>query len=542
MPAYEVTSPDGKKYRVTAPDGATQDEVLAYAQKQFAAPAPKPDMYKQTAKADSNLDNLAAAAGGVLSGIPIGAREIFGTPRPGEFKEWKDSMAGLWSTPMGKVGAIAGGALPAIPAMMIPGVNTVAGAAATGAVMGALEPTGGEDGQRARNVAMGFGLGGLGQKGGQMIGSALSNRAAAKTAEMATAKSQNSVRDATLKAAQEAGFALPPSQVNPTMANRALEGLAGKLTTAQSASAKNQSLANSIVRKDLGLADDAPLMRETLMNLRKDASAKGYAPLKQFGEIAADKPYAQAVLDLGKKYDATTGGMKSLKNPEVEGLLADAQKLSFDSENVVEFLRNMREQGFANAGPLANARDKALGKNQLSIAAAIEDLAERNLVKAGQTEVLQNFRDARKLIAKSFTAEKALNPATGNIDSSKIAAMFSKDKPLSDGMRDLGRIARAFPAATKEVTTSMPGISPLDYYASAGAAAASGNLLPLAMPIARVGMRAGILSGPYQRAMVNAPSYNTSALAKLLGTNKKKTQELLGLLGGAFAPVGDRAE
>lgn len=37
MPDYEITSPDGKKFVVTAPDGATQEQVLSYAQKQFSA-------------------------------------------------------------------------------------------------------------------------------------------------------------------------------------------------------------------------------------------------------------------------------------------------------------------------------------------------------------------------------------------------------------------------------------------------------------------------------------------------------------------------
>lgn len=35
MATYEITSPDGQKYKVTAPDSASQDEVLAYAQKSF---------------------------------------------------------------------------------------------------------------------------------------------------------------------------------------------------------------------------------------------------------------------------------------------------------------------------------------------------------------------------------------------------------------------------------------------------------------------------------------------------------------------------
>jgi hypothetical protein len=43
MPDYEVTSPSGRTYRVSAPDGATQDQVLSYAQGQFAElERPKP--------------------------------------------------------------------------------------------------------------------------------------------------------------------------------------------------------------------------------------------------------------------------------------------------------------------------------------------------------------------------------------------------------------------------------------------------------------------------------------------------------------------
>jgi len=38
MPQYEITSPDGTKYRVTAPEGASQQDVMAYVQSQHAGP------------------------------------------------------------------------------------------------------------------------------------------------------------------------------------------------------------------------------------------------------------------------------------------------------------------------------------------------------------------------------------------------------------------------------------------------------------------------------------------------------------------------
>ena len=42
MPAYDVTAPDGRTFEVNAPEGATQDEVLAYAKRMYSSmPAPE---------------------------------------------------------------------------------------------------------------------------------------------------------------------------------------------------------------------------------------------------------------------------------------------------------------------------------------------------------------------------------------------------------------------------------------------------------------------------------------------------------------------
>jgi hypothetical protein len=56
MPTYEVTSPDGKTWDVQAPDGATQEQVMAYAKQQWAAQVKQPP--------------AAVQAGSALMGIP----------------------------------------------------------------------------------------------------------------------------------------------------------------------------------------------------------------------------------------------------------------------------------------------------------------------------------------------------------------------------------------------------------------------------------------------------------------------------------------
>lgn len=532
MPTFDVMSPDGRKFRVTAPEGATQEQIIAYAQQNMPKAAePKEDAYTATAKDDSVLQNLGASIGGAMYAPVLGVRQMLGKATPQDVQEWKDSMAGLWSTPTGKIGTVLGGVATAAPLAMIPGANTTAGAALGGLAYGAAQPVGAGDSRLAQAVeGMGGGVAGkyIGQGIGAGVGHVLDKRAAA----LATEKSQNAVRDATLRAAQEAGYVAPPSQVNPSLVNRAAEGFAGKITTAQQASAKNQALTNAGVRADLNLPPETAIAKETLATVRQQAHATGYVPLENFGTIKADTSYAEKVLGMANKYDASVGNIKSLRNPDVEELFKDAQQLSFDSKNVVEFVRNLREQGFANKSPMLPAKTRELGKAQIELAGAIEDLTERNLARAGQGDLLKNYREARKTIAKTFTAEKALNQATGNVDATKLAGMLKKGKPLSGNMLDSAKAAMAFPATMRENLTSMPGLSPLDYTNGILASIATGHPVGLAAALSRPVVRSALLSGPYQKLMVQPPNYEMG----LLGRNAKHlnndtTRRLLQSLG-----------
>lgn len=93
MPEYDITSPEGKKFRITAPEGATQDEVLAYAKDQFAK-MPK-EQVQETPKQQAGIvsDVLSGAAkigGGFLMGGParataeVGKQVFSGLDKVGE--------------------------------------------------------------------------------------------------------------------------------------------------------------------------------------------------------------------------------------------------------------------------------------------------------------------------------------------------------------------------------------------------------------------------------------------------------------------------
>lgn len=134
---------------------AAQRLAQAIVAQREASKAPAvPSGYETQAKDDSFLQNLGASFGGAIAGIPLGVRQMLGKASQDEVNEWAKSMQGLWGTSGGKIGTIAGAAVPGALATGIPGVNTVAGSAIAGGALGLLSPVE-EDQTRAGNVVKG---------------------------------------------------------------------------------------------------------------------------------------------------------------------------------------------------------------------------------------------------------------------------------------------------------------------------------------------------------------------------------------------------
>jgi len=71
MPEYVITSPDGRKFRVTAPEGATQEQVLAFAQSQFA-PQETQEQPTQQSALPRPLETIGALTGGIADAGTFG--------------------------------------------------------------------------------------------------------------------------------------------------------------------------------------------------------------------------------------------------------------------------------------------------------------------------------------------------------------------------------------------------------------------------------------------------------------------------------------
>jgi len=105
--------------------------------------------------------------------------------------------------------------------------------------------------------------------------------------------------------ARDVGYVIPPTQARGDIANRLMEGVAGKITTAQNASARNQEVTHKLVAKSLGLPEDEVILPEVLKGLRQTAG-EAYAKLEKIGTIIPGKEYTEGLNKIAERIHRRT--------------------------------------------------------------------------------------------------------------------------------------------------------------------------------------------------------------------------------------------
>lgn len=459
-------------------------------------------------------ENFAAGAGKAVYDMGRGAGQMLrtvlpnetadklGLPTEADVAEARKRDEALMRTGGGIAGNIAGNIAATVA---IPGSGTLGGAAATGAALGLLQPTV-EGESRTANAVIGGVAGAAGKYAGDKVAGAVSSRLASNAADVAANKTANATKDAALAAGKEAGYVVPPTQANPSWINRILEGFSGKIQTAQVASQKNQGVTNSLAKRAVGIADDSPITTDALNDIRKQAG-KAYELIRGAGPIQAD---AQYVGDLGRilsKFEGASKDFPELARNEIADVIASINKPQFSANSAVDAISILRDK----AVKAAAGGDKGSASAYRQASQAMEDAIERKLIETGDKGLLKGFQDARQLIAKTYSIEKALSP-TGNVNAQALAKQLEKGKPLSGDLRTIADFAANFKKAAQNVDNlgSVPGVSPLD----AAVGALTGGPAGAAWFIGRPATRSVLLSRPYQSAMTN-PSYRVSDLLRL---------------------------
>jgi hypothetical protein len=330
--------------------------------------------------------------------------------------------------------------------------------AAMGATMGGAFPV----------VAKGAGM------AGERLGSVM--RGPAQTPDMAAA----------IKAARGQGYVIPPTQANPTLGNRLLEGLAGKISTAQNASAANQGITNRLAAESLGLPGDTKLTADVLRSVR-DAAGQAYQAVGNAGTITPGAKYMQALDDIAAPHIKAMQGFPNAKASPVLDLVESLKSPAFDAGSAVAKIKELRSA----ADDAFRTGNTDIGRAAKKASGALEDALEDHLQAIGQPDALKAFRDARTTIAKTYTVEKALNQSSGTVEAKKLAAQLQKGKPLSGELRSIAEFAARFPKASQAVEGmgSLPQTSPLDWATGVGMSAATSSPLGLLSIAARPAAR-----------------------------------------------------
>lgn len=521
----DVRMPDGTVI-TNVPEGTTRSQLMArYEKSKRLAALPQSMANIEADQASYNptsgmsgSDLRVAGMGKVFADLGRGAGQLLGVTSNEDVRESRVLDAPLMATTAGKVGNFAGNVAVAAPAAFVPGVNTVAGAGLTGATLGLLQPAESAE-ERVKNTALGGTLGAVGQKVGQVVGNKVGAAIAGRATRAADTESANAVRDATLAEARRAGYVVPPATSNPNVTNRVIESVSGKAATQQSAMVRNQQVTNRLVREELGLPKGAPLNNATLNGLRTRAG-NVYKALKAAGDVTTDQQYLDEVVNLTRSADeiaqsfapsAQHGmqhGLSLAGHAEIQALQDTLMQPRFGSNAAVELVKKLRHEASANLKwNVEDPAKKALGLAQREAAGIVEDQLIRHLQATGRGALADQFDAARKLIAKTYSVQAALNEGSGNVVATKLSALLRKGKPLSGNLELAARFGQAFPKAAGEQTTSA-GVSAVDALLAGGLGSTVDPTL-FGLPLARIAARGTILSKPYQAAMAT-PGYSAN--------------------------------
>lgn len=558
-PAYQKLSPESKEAarnqyfdEVVVPQ-ISPDQIDA-ARRQFdsqtgSAEQKTKSNYDEVNEETSGLGKFGAGIGGGLYGAYLGVKQAAANVGnkvglvddktisgiKSDVTDFRDAQNALNRTGAGFAGNVVGSAAALAPTAFIPGANTVTGAAVIGGLSGGLM-TPGDLKDRALAATTGAIAGAGSQYVGQKAGNYLANRATQKATQANLNQSTNALRDSTLQASQAAGYVVPPTQANPTLLNRAAEGFAGKISTAQLASSKNQAVTNDLAKKSLGIMNDQPITPKVLEDIRANAG-QAYEAIAQIPQpLKSNASYTRAINQLGDDWSNAAQQFPDLvKNDQITTLISSLKQKEINPAAAVEVVKKLRFDAKANLKAADDPAKLALGKAQRSAAEAVENLIDSNLNSAAwrfelakqarlnglpyqdTRPLVENLKNARQLIAKSYDIEAALNESTGNVSAQYLAKLLDKGKPLTGELKTAAEFARTFPKAAQDLEKmgSLPGLSPLDYgTAGLGLMTSGGNPLAIAGLAARPGARSAILSKPYQNALLT-PNYSVNPVNAL---------------------------
>jgi hypothetical protein len=487
MAKYRVQGPDGAVHVFEGPDGATPAQVEAFAAQTFA-PTPQPTKQESSGILGPIRGAIEAGAGlvtNVVTAPIVEGAKIYGALTSGKFgtpegiragEEFGSQFQRNFYQPRTEEGqrylqniseAASKTGMQGVPLPMLADLSRGVSAATRAAPLSE---------QVSTAAKMPF------EKQIQAKRERLSAESYAKAPQL----------DA-IAEAQRLKIALNPTDVDPSVISRAYSAAAGPRGPEALALA-NKPRVTEIAKTELGLGPTTSLTSEAYSTARANL-AKPYDEVRKLPTMVADETALKNLNDL-RKNDKLIGGEGVAKkvNKLVDDAVAKTQA-GLTGADLLENVRTLRADAkkiYNNQN--ATPKQVAVADANLAIANQLESMLESNITNP---KLLEQFRDARQKMARTYVYEGATDFNTGMVDVSKLARITAKDNALTGDIASLGKIAGNFPDVF--TTTAASKFYDLPRLTRSGLGGATGALIgsPFGVPGSIIGMAAGTALGEF---------------------------------------------
>ena len=287
-------------------------------------------------------------------------------------------------------------------------------------------------------------------------------RAAEKHAANVAKSEANAPQIDAAKKAVEMGLLLDTTVSNPGKSAKLLNAVTGQGPRQRMMAQQNEVRIQELAKEEMGLPPKARLDSSEAFEAARKNISKPYDDIAAMPALTATddvlsqisslrvKPVIGGKSAAGAANQVIDDAIKAISTGEFKGAdaITNIRQLRADAQTIL----NARKSGH----PITPEQAATASVNQ-GIADALESLVEANL--KGNPKLLQEFRDARVKMAKTYAYENATDFNTGKIDTGKLADATSKNARLTGTIADIGIVAGNFPETFVAPSTKGSGIA-----------------------------------------------------------------------------------
>jgi hypothetical protein len=252
--------------------------------------------------------------------------------------------------------------------------------------------------------------------------------------------------------AQRLGIAISPENIQPTAGPKLTSAVAGGYGT-KAIEEVNRTKVRSIALNEMDLPPTSDLSKPATFDMARAKVAKPYNEIKKLPTMVADETIINALNAL-KPEESLIGA--NTKAAATQGIIDDAiAKVSkgLDGQELLRNIQTLRKRASTTyKNKNADLPSLDFADANLAIANTLETMVESNITNP---KLLDQFREARTKMAKTYAYEGATDLNTGMVDVKKLSRITAKDGNLTGDIASLGRVAGNFPDAfTAKATTA----------------------------------------------------------------------------------------